>query len=278
MADQLKVCPRCGTPNEPEFIFCKNCGERLESAGLRCPNCNNIIRDASAKFCPACGAPLTQGQPKEAVVSNAQAVPAQPVQTATQMHHSPNEMRAIAHMKYFSIISVIGIVVGLIYSFSGISIVSMVGAARRVSINAGISSIVILLDLVLFFLGLYFLISSFGELSREDKRFATPYTLSMVMAGGLLVLLVALVLTLTLAFVFPLLAFLSLFLLIISIIMLLLGLIGILIGIWRLGTRYNEVLFKVAAIFYIIPVLDVVAPFLLLSASASVERRLRNVS
>ena len=41
------------------------------------------------------------------------------------------------------------------------------------------------------------------------------------------------------------------------------GEILVLIGIWRLGTRYNESMLKIGAIFVIIPFLDIVAPFLI---------------
>jgi hypothetical protein len=57
-------------------------------------------------------------------------------------------------------------------------------------------------------------------------------------------------------------------------ILLLIGGIMILIGIWRLGTRYNESLLKVGAILLIIPVLNIVAPFLIYFGASQAERRL----
>jgi len=52
------------------------------------------------------------------------------------------------------------------------------------------------------------------------------------------------------------------------------GEILVLIGIWRLGTRYNEGLLKVGAIFVIIPFLDIIAPFLIyFGANSALKQR-----
>jgi hypothetical protein len=55
-------------------------------------------------------------------------------------------------------------------------------------------------------------------------------------------------------------------------ILLLIGEIMVLIGIWRLGTRYNESLLKIGAIFVIIPFLDIVAPFLIYFGANQAQR------
>ena len=51
---------------------------------------------------------------------------------------------------------------------------------------------------------------------------------------------------------------------------------GIILGVWRMGSRYNETLFKIAAIFLIIPLLQIIAAILILvgvpSAKAKVLR------
>ena len=49
---------------------------------------------------------------------------------------------------------------------------------------------------------------------------------------------------------------------------------GLILGIWRLGSRYDESLFKVAAILFIIPLLDVVSPILILIGARQVRNRL----
>ncbi len=48
------------------------------------------------------------------------------------------------------------------------------------------------------------------------------------------------------------------------------GYIGLLVGIWRLGSRYSEWMFKVGAIFLLIPFLNVAgAVFVLIAARES---------
>lgn len=55
----------------------------------------------------------------------------------------------------------------------------------------------------------------------------------------------------------------------------LIGLIGgVILGLWRVGSRYDEPLFKIGAIFIIIPLLDVVAPILILVAARQARGRL----
>lgn len=49
---------------------------------------------------------------------------------------------------------------------------------------------------------------------------------------------------------------------------------GMILGLWRAGSRYDEPLFKIGAIFVIIPLLDVVAPILVLVAARQVKGRL----
>ncbi|HEV2138401.1 MAG TPA: DUF973 family protein [Nitrososphaerales archaeon] len=55
----------------------------------------------------------------------------------------------------------------------------------------------------------------------------------------------------------------------------LIGLIGgQILGLWRVGSKYNETLLKLGAIFVIIPVLNIVAPFLVLIGAYQVKGRI----
>lgn len=55
----------------------------------------------------------------------------------------------------------------------------------------------------------------------------------------------------------------------------LIGLIGgLILGLWRAGSRYGEPLFKIGAIFVIIPLLDIAAPILILVAARQARGRL----
>jgi hypothetical protein len=53
-----------------------------------------------------------------------------------------------------------------------------------------------------------------------------------------------------------------------------LGLIGAILGLWRFGSRYQSTLAKVGAIFYIIPVLAILAPILVFIGAYQVQKRL----
>jgi hypothetical protein len=46
------------------------------------------------------------------------------------------------------------------------------------------------------------------------------------------------------------------------------------LGLWRVGTRYNETLLKVAAIFVILPLLNIVAPILVIVGAHGAKTRL----
>jgi hypothetical protein len=53
------------------------------------------------------------------------------------------------------------------------------------------------------------------------------------------------------------------------------GLIGgVMLGLWRLGSRYDETTLKIAAIFMIIPLLNIIAPILVIIGSAGARGRL----
>ncbi len=62
-------------------------------------------------------------------------------------------------------------------------------------------------------------------------------------------------------------------LLVIGAIVLLIGYIGTLVAIWRLGSRYNDALFKVGAVLLIIPYLSIIGQILILVAASGVRKR-----
>ena len=64
-------------------------------------------------------------------------------------------------------------------------------------------------------------------------------------------------------------------LLAVGVVVLLVGVIGgQILGLWRVGSRYNETVIKVGAIFTIIPLLNIVAPILVLIGAYQVKGRL----
>lgn len=52
MEDVTRVCPHCGTVNEPDSLFCEECGTALGHSRL-CPNCRQPL-DLLADFCEHC--------------------------------------------------------------------------------------------------------------------------------------------------------------------------------------------------------------------------------
>ena len=136
---------------------------------------------------------------------------------------------------------------------------------------------------------------AFQKLATFDSRFSTPAKLS---------LLLAIAVALVTVIIYPLLIQLNdsltciqnaqnssnttalsgcisstegllIAVLFIAAIMALVGYIGLLIGLWRLGTRYNNSLFKVGAIFAIFPILNLVGAILILVAAYSVREGLQ---
>src|SRR5207244_1983210 len=51
-------CGTCGAANSAGSTFCSACGANLR-VGLTCAACGAVQKDASARFCNACGKPLT---------------------------------------------------------------------------------------------------------------------------------------------------------------------------------------------------------------------------
>lgn len=49
---------------------------------------------------------------------------------------------------------------------------------------------------------------------------------------------------------------------------------GAILGVWRMGSRYKESLFKIGAIFFVIPFLDIVAPILLILGVNSATKKM----
>jgi Protein of unknown function (DUF973) len=133
------------------------------------------------------------------------------------------------------------------------------------------------------------------DLNRADKRFSVPSSLTIVeLIGSLVVIAASVPLFLYLPNLFSQLAssttttslppgFFSAFapvaayfvLIAIGGILTFVGLIGgQILGVWRVGSKYNGTLLKLGAIFAIIPVLDFVAPVLVLVGAKQAKNSL----
>jgi hypothetical protein len=175
---------------------------------------------------------------------------------------------------------------------SSIVSVSTGSSGSSVSLSLGVfllAAAVVAAEFVITLLVIWYYREAFRQLAMVDGRFSTPSTLAMVALIALLVLVVAgiaffVVLYQTIACagsgnpipsscvnIALFLGFVGI--LGVAAIALLVGGIGLLFGIWRLGSRYNEGLFKAAAILLIFPVLNVVGSVLILVASRSLRDR-----
>ncbi len=60
-AGNQKTCPECNAVNPASAVFCAACGARVTQEGVKCPDCE-YENQAGSKFCISCGAALTQTQ------------------------------------------------------------------------------------------------------------------------------------------------------------------------------------------------------------------------
>lgn len=61
---QMKTCPKCGSPVQVNSLFCPNCGSDMrtpEVQTVKCPNCGNAV-SATSKYCPNCGKLITSSE------------------------------------------------------------------------------------------------------------------------------------------------------------------------------------------------------------------------
>ena len=149
----------------------------------------------------------------------------------------------------------------------------------------GVAGVFVFIELVLFRF-------AFHDQAGVDRRFSTPATLALLALIGIILVLVGAGLVigglyqavhcagagnpLTRACLPVGLFFGGVALLLIGALVALVGFIGILIGIWRLGTRYDEVLFKVGAILLIIPFVNLVGAILILIGAHSSRRKIES--
>lgn len=206
-----------------------------------------------------------------------------------------SDERALSRIEWVAILTIVVGVVGAVFELtgrvSGLVSVTRTAAGTTISLPSpwiwvgyvGAEAVVGLLVILLFR-------QAFRGLAPFDPRFPTPATLALVafigvilVVGGAGILIAAVYEAASCAGAgHPITSSClpfgglggGLALIGIGVLIALVGFIGILIGVWRLGTRHNEALFKVAAILLIFPFLDIVGSILLLIAARSTRRKL----
>lgn len=298
-----KNCSKCGTVNDQDAVYCRSCGSDLRVTAVQqpsvppkfCPNCGNELPSQYAATCPRCGTFLTAyGRPASAtplVQPPYQFTPAPPIQHPAARTWTPNDREALSKMKLYGLIGMVSLIFGFAieFGFQGTSMLSQVAITGAGSTGVTLSVFILVMGLlaasfVIQLVALFFGRSAFRSLASIDSNFHSPLSLSFALYIGFALFMVGLGLVLG-SLIGPLpkgtvlsgnLVALALggLLLFGGAIALLIGLVGLLLGIWRFGSRYDEGLFKAAAILYIIPVVDIVAPILIYLAANSVEKKL----
>lgn len=96
----MKVCPRCGTPNENIARYCKRCGTYIYKV---CPNCGYSNQN-DAMFCVRCGTPLGNLCPKCGYVNLYEALYCAkcgtPLNQSTRLIAPRSEIRTIQNIPY----------------------------------------------------------------------------------------------------------------------------------------------------------------------------------
>lgn len=208
----------------------------------------------------------------------------------------PADLHALSNVTIAAVLALIGAALGLVVLFgtnvSSFLSVSTVGSGTSLSLGlTGLYLIAITggIGILLSIIELVFYRQAFHILAPHDSRFSTPSKLVLLGLIAIVIIVAALGFVLYLVYQSILCAGLapittaclnlSLLLLVLGVagvaaVLALIGWIGLLIGIWRLGSRYDETLFKVGAVLLIFPLLNVIATILILVAARSARDKI----
>lgn len=268
--------------------FCSFCGKPLPPTGTFCPNCGAAIPGGASAPGATGGipgpVPATSGMPGYGPAGY-------PAGSSGPTPATRNtDIRSLSTVEWAAVVGLLAAVEGLLIAVTGrvtsLIRVTTTPAGSTLSLpSPWVWAVFLGFGAVFLLAEIYLWRSAFHGLSGIDSRFSTPSTLALVaFVGSLLVIagyasvLNGLYLTvqcdgaghpITRAclpwaqFVGGVAAAL------IGALVLLVGFIGLLIGIWRLGTRFNDGVFKVSAILLIFPVLNLVGAILILVTARS---------
>lgn len=243
--------PKSYVPEGKPFKFCSNCGAKI---------------DKEAVICPACG------------VSQAGSTGFGSVNYGhNAFTFGVQDAEGIKHIKNASLLGIIGIVLAI----AGLGAIETAVLSTAISGNptAAIPPLlfVAIVGVLIGFISILLYRAGFRSLREiAPDQFSTPYTFTTVLLVGIALLALGLLIVIagTVGLSLSSLLIGAVFI-IIGVILLFLGdIIGIILGLWRVGTRYDNTLIKVGAIFFIIPYLDVLAPILVFVGANSVEHQI----
>ena len=232
--------------------------------------------------------------------------PPMTVMPPTQPPAAPSERSALGRVLWFSILQIVGLVAGWAAGFYLFG--PLFGSASAMNLGPNptpadvakalgplFQAIVLIVPIsaVISIVGLLLLTSGFRGLSKSDSRFSLPSIFMIIMIIGYVLAVVGVVplvndipnliaqapttgnapssafATLLSTLIF------SIALIGLGGLLAFIGLIGgMILGLWRVGSKYDETLIKIGAIFIIIPLLNIVAPILILVGVSGARGRL----
>lgn len=265
-----------------------------------CGFCGRALPEG-ATFCPACGAGVAGGSGTtplgaSASVSYAPRYRGEALPAVVSLATRDADRRGVDRVRVAAVLGVVaGLlgILGLIFNparqLLTLSTNSSGGQVLTVGTpTLGIATLVVGVAVgvaeLLFFRGAY------RTLREHDRRFATPASLVLLALVGLAIVFVGLALLLESldlvlacagagnaipASCVPASTLLGeLGLVLAGLVCALVGYVGLLVGIWRLGSRFSNGTFKLAAVLLIFPYLSLVGAILLLVAATNVRRSL----
>lgn len=279
-----RFCAYCGRPLVANAAFCSSCGAAVGGAP---PPAGSAVFSV---------APATSGAPTYSPYA-----PTYPVPGGSQTTFGSADQSALSSVSLAAILGLVGAVLSIVQLFftSAFSFLGVSSAGSGTSLTLNLTALYLVVavgavGIILVLLELWLYRRAFVTLGRQDTRFSTPATMVLVALVALAIIVLVLVALVDVIYqaivcagsgnpitsacidvgtVLGLAAVLG-----VTAIVAFIGVIGLLIGIWRLGTRYDEAMFKVGAILFIFPVLNFVALILILVAARSTSRRLQSVS
>lgn len=264
-----RFCPACGKPVDPTAAFCPACGRAMPPAG---------------------SAPVYYPQPPIAYGMALPYTSAAGPLPASQ--YGPADAKSMRHILWASILGLVASLSGVLPYALGYNLAGLATRNTSTIPPAGLidATIGLLVAALVFFCIEYWLFhEGFHTLAATDRGLQSPSTLSLLaiagaaLAVGSLAWLVAQLYAVAVcangvnpvpsSCVHAGLLVGAAGLLFLGAIIALVGLIGVWLGLWRLGTRYDESLFKIGMILSIFPFIDIAGFILLIVAARKVAAK-----
>jgi len=276
--------------------FCAKCGGSVPADATFCPWCGAAAASGAAPtgapfgggppLAPTAPGPLPGGAPFRGTYPGG-VYPGGPWGASPESLAATRarNAQALKDIQWAALLGLVGFVLGLVsdsvQSFASFVSVRSTSNGPVLSLaNQAVFAAFLVTGLALALVGFLLYGRAFRTLRDEERGFSTPASLAVVAVIGLVLVMAGLLLflvaiaqaiacagtgnPLTSSCVLTGTFWDGVALLIVGLIVLLVGYIGILIGIWRVGTRFDNSLFKVGAILLIIPYLSVVGEILIL--------------